>query len=90
MNGEQLTLTFEPTDRRDTTPSRPLKHGNARWWRGHLHYGELTLRVVASPSGVHWPTDVKLDDGLRERAEAYLTREAAKLNRRSRWGGVAA
>ena len=87
---EQLSLSFEPTDRRAATPSRPLKHGKTRWWRGRVHYGELTLRVVASPSGVHWPTDVTLDDGLRERAEAFLTREAAKLNRRTRRGGVAA
>jgi len=87
---KQLSFTFDGTGRRAATPSRPLRHGRTRWWRGRIHIEGVTLRVLASPAGIKLPTDVTLDADLRERVEAYLTAEAAKLNRRNRRGGVAA
>lgn len=87
---KQLTFTFTGTGRRGASPSRPLRHGRSRWWRGWIHIEGVTFRVLASPEGIKLPTDVTLDPDLRERVEAYLTAEAAKLNRRNRRGGVAA
>jgi len=87
---KQLSFMFNGTGRRAATPSRPLRHGRSRWWRGRIHIEGVTLHVLASPAGIKLPTGVTLDANLRQRVEAYLTAEAAKLNRRDRRGGVAA
>ena len=89
MNDAQLAFTFKGTGRREATPSRPIQHGRSKWWRGYIHVEGVTLRVVASPSGINLPAGVSLDDDLQSRVEAYLTAQAAKLNRRSWRGGVA-
>lgn len=78
---------FRGTGRREVTPSRPIRHGKVKWWRGEIHVEGVTLSVVASPCGISLPANVTLDDGLYERVEAYLTGEAEKLNRRARRGG---
>jgi len=95
-NKAQLSFTFDGTGRRAATPSRPLRHGRSRWWRGRIHIEGVTLRVLASPEGIKLPTDVTLDADLHQRVEAYLTAEAAELNRQrggypsQKRGGVAA
>jgi hypothetical protein len=87
---KQIAFSFslEGTGRREASPDRyPAKHGGTKWWKGQIHVEGITLIVHASPTGIALPTGVTLDDELQERIEAFLTREAMKLNRRSRREG---
>jgi hypothetical protein len=87
---QQLTFSFrvEGTGRQEVSPDRyAAKHGSTKWWKGRIHVEGVTLFVHASPTGIAIPTGVTLDDELRERIESYLTREAIRLNRRSRREG---
>ena len=83
-----FSLRVEGTGRREASPDRyAAKHGSTKWWKGRIHVEGVTLFVHASPTGIALPTGVTLDDELRDRIEAHLTREAARLNRRARREG---